>query len=426
VTITLRRWRKNVEINALVERFRKRINLSLTRHAIGEKERQITRLNREWLRLRGVIEARANDPKMKDVQRALAALRAGRKSLATCNHHRAAIRGFARWAWRDGRMADDALAGVTGFNAKEERRHNRRTLGLDDLRRLIGAAHGGPAYREVTGPARALCYRLAVATGLRFAEIKSILPRSFEFSREPATVTVAAGYTKNGAPTTLPLPADLTPDLARFVATIAPTLPVFPLPDRGADMLKIDLASAGIPYRDGAGLVFDFHALRCQCATLADQTGGSPRVVQKLMRHPTLELTGRYIRPPMYDIEAATAALPSLRPTPETTEADAVAATGTDRGHINERFALPLPYTGDGSRRELPDAGERKETTSHVGGCCKPAEIAGLDTCGRELMCSVANSGGGTRTPDTRIMMQHGRDGRNQPNSHRKCPLYHA
>ncbi len=36
-------------------------------------------------------------------------------------------------------------------------------------------------------------------------------------------------------------------------------------------MLKLDLAAAGIPYRDPAGLVFDFHALRCQCATLLDQ-----------------------------------------------------------------------------------------------------------------------------------------------------------
>jgi integrase len=231
------------------------------------------------------------------VQRALAVLKAGGRSLATCNHHRAAIRGFSRWAWRDGRTADDALAGVTGFNAKEDRRHDRRTLGLDDLRRLIGTAHQGPVYQEMTGPARALCYRLAVATGLRSSEIKSITPASFAFDREPAAVTVAAGYTKNGAPATLPLPPDLAADLALSVATIPPGRPVFRLPDRGADMLKPDLAAAGIPYRDGAGLVFDFHALRCQCATLADQSGSSPRVVQKLMRHSTLELTGRYTRP---------------------------------------------------------------------------------------------------------------------------------
>ena len=54
--------------------------------------------------------------------------------------------------------------------------------------------------------------------------------------------------------------------------------------------------------RDASGLVFDFHALRCQTATLADQAGVSPRVVQKLMRHSSLELTGRYTRPRAVDI----------------------------------------------------------------------------------------------------------------------------
>jgi integrase len=233
--------------------------------------------------------ARLNNLTADAVQRALAALKAGGRSLATCNHHRAAIRAFSRWAWRDGRTAEDALAGVSGFNAKEDRRHDRRTIGLDELRRLIAVAHDGPTYREMPGPTRALCYRLAVATGLRFSEIASIRPESFDFAKRPATVTVAAGYTKNGEPATLPLPDDLTADLARFAAEVPPGRPVVPLPDRGADMLRLDLTAAGIPYRDEAGLVFDFHALRCQCATLADQAGSSPRVVQKLMRHSTLE-----------------------------------------------------------------------------------------------------------------------------------------
>jgi hypothetical protein len=93
-------------------------------------------------------------------------------------------------------------------------------------------------------------------------------------------------------------------------------------------MLKIDLGAAGIDYRDASGLVFDFHSLRCQTATLADQAGCSPRVVQRLMRHSTLELTGRYTRPRAVDLERAASALPTLRPTP--TNREALAATGTD------------------------------------------------------------------------------------------------
>jgi hypothetical protein len=54
-------------------------------------------------------------------------------------------------------------------------------------------------------------------------------------------------------------------------------------------MLRHDLEAAGIPYRDQGGMVFDFHSIRCEMATLADAAGVSPSVVQRMMRHSTLE-----------------------------------------------------------------------------------------------------------------------------------------
>ena len=99
-------------------------------------------------------------------------------------------------------------------------------------------------------------------------------------------------------------------------------------------MLRADLEAAGIPYVDASGLFFDFHALRCQTATLADAAGVSPRVVQRLMRHSSLELTGRYTKPRAVDIEAAASMLPSLKPTADRPEA--MAMTGTD-GPIGHR-----------------------------------------------------------------------------------------
>jgi integrase len=92
------------------------------------------------------------------------------------------MRTFILWARKDGRLRDDPLIGLSGFNAKEDRRHDRRTLALDELRRLVDAAALGPPFRDMTGPARSLCYRLAVASGLRYSEIKSITPESFGFS----------------------------------------------------------------------------------------------------------------------------------------------------------------------------------------------------------------------------------------------------
>ena len=185
----------------------------------------------------------------------------------------------------------------------------------------------------MTGPARALCYRLAASTGLRYSEIASIRPASFDW--KAPSVTVAAAYTKNGDPATLPLPSDLADDLAPYVATLAPADARLPAARRkGAEMLRADLEAAGIPYLDASGLFFDFHALRCQTATLADAAGVSPRVVQRLMRHSTLELTGRYTRPRAVDIEAAASMLPSLKPTGDRPEG--LAMTGTD-GPVGHR-----------------------------------------------------------------------------------------
>jgi integrase len=266
------------------------------------------------------------------VQDALARFQATGSSLQTCNHYRGAMKTFSRWLYNADRMREDSLHGLKGFNAKEDPRHDRRTIALDELRRLIEAAHCGPEVMSMPGPSRAICYRLAVATGLRHAEISSILPESFDW--KAPSVTVAAAYTKNGDPATLPLPNDLADDLAAYVSPLPLGTPVFHLsPERGARMLRVDLKAAGIPYRDASGLVFDFHSLRCEMATLADAAGVTPRVVQKMMRHSSLELTGRYTRPRAVDIDAAAEMLPSLKPAGNPSEREVM--TGTDSGPVS-------------------------------------------------------------------------------------------
>jgi hypothetical protein len=145
-----------------------------------------------------VESARLSDLAADPVQKALATLRAEGRSLATCNHHRTAIRSFAKWCHDTHRTRDNALRAVKGFNVKEDRRHDRRTISLDELTRLIAVAQRGPAFRAMTGPARALCYRLAASTGLRYSEIATIRPTSFDW--KAPSVTIQAAYTKNGDP----------------------------------------------------------------------------------------------------------------------------------------------------------------------------------------------------------------------------------
>ncbi len=288
------------------------------------------------------------------VQTALASLRDSGRGANTLNHHRAAVRGFILWARKTGRIQDDPLLGLASFNVKEDLRHDRRTISLDELRRLVEAAHSGPTFREMTGPARALCYRMAVASGLRFSELKSIVPESFDFERPTPTVTVLAGFAKNGQTATLPLPRDLADDLRPWVATIPKDRPVFLLPaNDGAAMLRVDLGAANIPYKDGAGRPFDFHSLRCMLATMADQAGVSPRIVQRLMRHSKLEMTDRYTRPRLADIEGAAAALPCLAPTKE--DPEPLAATGTEGTIKTSPLVLAhyLPTGGPGNGRDV-------------------------------------------------------------------------
>jgi hypothetical protein len=81
--------------------------------------------------------------------------------------------------------------------------------------------------------------------------------------------------------------------------------------------LQTDLRAAGIAYEDASGRFFDFHSLRCELAALADAAGVSPRVVQRMMRHSELEVTGRNTRPRVVNLNAAAAMLPTLKTEPD-------------------------------------------------------------------------------------------------------------
>ncbi|MGP0070174.1 MAG: tyrosine-type recombinase/integrase [Isosphaeraceae bacterium] len=274
-----------------------------------------TRVERATSELRKwVTTARIAHLTTDNVQRALQRLITAGRSLQTANHHRNAIKSFSKWLYDTHRVREVILRGVAGYNVKEDPRHERRTVSLEELRRLIQAAENGQPFKSMTGPMRALCYRLAVASGLRYQEIGSIKPGSFDWKASPATVTVKAAYAKNGQTVTLPLPDDLVAELATYVAPLNPMMPIFPLPhDKGAAMVRIDLGAAEIPYEDESGRFFDFHSLRCELATLADAAGVSPRVVQQMMRHSKLEMTGKYTRPRVADLNAAAGMLPSLK-----------------------------------------------------------------------------------------------------------------
>ena len=263
------------------------------------------------------------------VARYLADRRRDGLSTASSNHYLTAIRGFFRWLVRERRIAESPVAALSKLNEKTDVRRRRRVLEPDELRRLLAVTATEPMRYGMTGAERALCYRLALETGLRAGELRSLTPGSFDLTSNPPTVTVRAAYAKNRRDDTLPLRADTAKELRAFLADRPAGTPVFRLPGHThtAKLFRADLAAAGIPYCTDDGYA-DFHSLRHGFVSALAAGGVHPATAQRLARHSTVTLTmDRYTHVYRGELSKALDVLPDLSIAPETNVAK---ATGTD------------------------------------------------------------------------------------------------
>ena len=245
----------------------------------------------------------------------------------TGNFYISALNQFCRWMVRDRRLQENPVVHMDRWNVRLDRRHDRRALTADEVRRLLKAAENGPERFGVPGPARAVFYRLAVETGLRAGELRSLARASLDLGVAPG-VTVAAAYAKNRRQDSLPLRPETAALLKAFTRQLAPAAPLFkpPHPDTLIDMFRQDLAAAEIPYVQD-GKFADVHALRHTCGSWLASAGVHPRVMQRILRHSTITLTmDRYAHVFQSDESAALAKLPDL----SIPAAAPVRATGTD------------------------------------------------------------------------------------------------
>jgi len=289
------------------------------------------------------------------VQRYLADLRqptTRRKgiSAASFNHYLVAIRGFCRWAVRDGRASESPLEHLGGVNARTDRRHDRRALEAEELRWLLDVTEHGPERFGMTGAARAMLYRLALGSGLRANEIRSLTRANFALEGDDPSVTVGAAYSKHRREDVQPIAPDLATRLREYLAGKMPNAPAFtmPRPERVVKMFRADLADARtawlqsrrtaqdalegedgtfLAYRDSAGRYADFHSLRHSFISALASGGVHPKTAQTLARHSTITLTmDRYSHTYRGEAAAALNVLPDLSsPTPK-----AGKMTGTD------------------------------------------------------------------------------------------------
>ena len=360
------------------------------------------------------------------VQAAIASLRSGDDplSLQTCNHYLRAIKQFSRWLWRDGRTREDPLAHLSGYNVQLDRRHDRRALADEELTRLIQAAEKGSVVRGMTGPERATLYQLAVGTGFRANELRSLTPESFDLDADPPTVTVQAGYSKHRRSDLQPIRRDLADLLRPWLVGKTTDCPVFHMPDKPIKLIRADLDAAReawlkeapseearnerrqsdfLEYRDSAGRFIDFHALRHTYISRLVQSGANIKVAQELARHSTPTLTlGRYAHIQLVDQTRALDALPSIDTAAP--EHEAAKATGTDNATAladepaEARSAIAARRRPGASRRVI----NRRDTPLGNLGEELTETVGNAATC-EDLSLPNNKAGGGIRTPNPRF-----------------------
>ena len=258
----------------------------------------------------------------------------------TSNHYVTALRGFGKWLVKHAKRCDtNPFENLDKIDARGDVRKDRRVLSPIDFAALIAAATASrDSFRELTGEDRAIIYTLAAYTGLRAGEIGSLKTSSFDLASRNPTVTVRPAYTKNSEIAVLPLRSDLVVRLQTYIGSRQPaTLSMIPKSaliwpsnwsEVGAEMIRVDLAAAGITYTDDDGRDYDFHALRHQFITGLAEAGVHPKKAQALARHSKIDLTmDHYTK---IDIHDAAADVERLGAIPTGQPPEHARATGTD------------------------------------------------------------------------------------------------
>jgi len=211
---------------------------------------------------------------------------------------------------QDRRAGESPLEHLKGVRVLQtDLRHPRRALEVAEVRSLLEVTKTGPVRFGMTGPERSMLYRLAIETGLRRNELRSLKVSSFDF--ENHTVTVTGAYTKNRSQSVVSLRKDTATELQVFFAGKMVDMQAFNVPDRTAEMIRADLEDASIPYVDD-GFFFDFHAQRHETSTLLAASGVHPKTAQSYMRHSDINLTMTAYGHTLTGQEAAVEAMPDL------------------------------------------------------------------------------------------------------------------
>lgn len=248
----------------------------------------------------------------------------------TVNHYVAALRTFTAWLTRPGknqRMVSDPLVELEMLNTSTDRRHDRRELTPDELRKVLATAKVSTrTFRGLTGEDRYALYACACGSGFRASAMANLRPSDFSLSSEPPLVILPARLAKNKKVKIQPLPEEIAALLRVYLAgrpadvAMWAGTSVWSSEGKGAEMLRRDLADAGIPYEvpgpDGP-LFADFHCLRHSFITIGSKAGIDDQTLRNLAGHSTVKLTERYTHKRLADLTDAVKKMPNILPEQE-------------------------------------------------------------------------------------------------------------
>lgn len=312
----------------------------------GRTEQHVAQVEGQCKRLLALCRAeRISDLAPARIQAAIAELRLSLSPL-TCNHYLHSLKSFTRWLRVEGRTRDDAALAVPPFNAALGPHRERRALSDVEVVKVLRAAQEGPPVAGMSGPDRALLYALALGTGLRRSELASLARASFALDALPPTVTLAAESSKRRRVDVLPLPASLVPALRSHLDSLPDARRAFAVPDRTAEMLRVDLEAAGVPYVTPEGYA-DLHSLRHTFITRLVMSGCNVKLAQALARHSNPSLTiGTYSHVTLADRATALEAANGTALAPaRAVDHDTPSYTAVD---ANRESRAPAPDCGDG------------------------------------------------------------------------------
>ncbi|HEY3318956.1 MAG TPA: tyrosine-type recombinase/integrase [Planctomycetota bacterium] len=210
------------------------------------------------------------------VEEALRELQNKGRAGKTLQNYAEAICAFCDWALKRGYLDHDPLKNLQHFDTTPLTQ--RRAPTPEEIQAILAVAP----------PERRLLYQLALASGLRANELRSLRARHIDVVN--SGLKLEANWTKGRKATFQPIHAELMAVLQQIGETKGQDEPLLKISKNAAASLYIDMAKAGVPKTTVEGKL-DFHALRTGYTTLVFEAGASIKEAQSLARHSTPDLT---------------------------------------------------------------------------------------------------------------------------------------